>query len=77
MRGLLRALFWRSFSVGVAPLVLGEYVGAIHTQIQHRPFAIELDRMNFEHPPQVPPAQEPLQQKKTGMTEAIPAVEAM
>ena len=67
-----KLLFWRSFSVGVAPLVIGmffvssmllvflgvigEYVGAIHTQIQHRPFAIELERINFEHPPQAPPA---------------------
>ena len=67
-----KLLFWRSFSVGVAPLVIGmffvssmllvflgvigEYVGAIHTQIQHRPFAIELERVNFEHPPQAPPA---------------------
>ena len=68
-----KLLFWRSFSLGVAPLVIGmffvssmllvflgvigEYVGAIHTQIQHRPFAIELERINFEHPPQAPPAQ--------------------
>jgi polyisoprenyl-phosphate glycosyltransferase len=30
--------------------VMGEYVGAIYTQIQHRPYAVELDRINFEKP---------------------------
>ncbi|MHB8303123.1 MAG: glycosyltransferase, partial [Acidobacteriaceae bacterium] len=63
-------LFWRSFSVGIAPVVIGmffvssillasmgimgEYIGAIHTQIQCRPFAVERERVNFEHPPQAP-----------------------
>ncbi len=66
-----KLLFWNRFSLGIAPLVIGlffvssillvfmgiigEYVGAIHTQIQHRPLAIELERINFEHPPQAPP----------------------
>jgi glycosyltransferase involved in cell wall biosynthesis len=60
-----KLLFWDRFSVGIAPVVigiffvasiqllfmgvLGEYVGAIHTQIQHRPYAVELERMNFEY----------------------------
>jgi len=34
--------------------VMGEYIGAIHTQIQHRPFAVERERVNFEFPPQPP-----------------------
>jgi hypothetical protein len=62
-----KVLFWRSFSVGIAPVVIGmffvssillasmgiigEYIGAIHTQIQRRPFAVERERVNFEHPP--------------------------
>ena len=65
-----KILFWRSFSVGVAPLVIGmffvssillvfmgvmgEYVGAILTQIQKRPFAVERERVNFEFPPETP-----------------------
>jgi glycosyltransferase involved in cell wall biosynthesis len=60
-----KLLFWRSFSVGVAPIligffflasihllflgVIGEYIGAIHTMVQKRPFAIELERVNFEY----------------------------
>lgn len=67
---IYKLLFWRSFSVGIAPVVIGmffvssillvfmgvmgEYVGAIHTQIQHRPFAVERERMNFEYPPAMP-----------------------
>jgi glycosyltransferase involved in cell wall biosynthesis len=67
-----KLLFWRSFSVGIAPLVIGmffvssillvfmgvmgEYIGAIHTQIQQRPYAVELERINFEHPPGFPMA---------------------
>jgi glycosyltransferase involved in cell wall biosynthesis len=67
---IYKVLFWNSFSVGIAPVVIGmffvssillvfmgvmgEYVGAIHTQIQHRPYAVERERMNFEYPPQVP-----------------------
>jgi hypothetical protein len=65
-----KILFWRSFSVGIAPVVIGmffvssillvsmgvmgEYIGAIHTQIQRRPFAVERERVNFETPPQLP-----------------------
>jgi glycosyltransferase involved in cell wall biosynthesis len=65
-----KLLFWSHFQVGVAPLVigmffgfsiqlafmglLGEYVGAIHTQLQRRPYAIERERMNFEYEPALP-----------------------
>jgi glycosyltransferase involved in cell wall biosynthesis len=65
-----KLLFWSHFQVGVAPLViglffgfslqllfmglLGEYVGAIHTQLQNRPWAIERERVNFEHEPGPP-----------------------
>ena len=58
-----KIIFWNSFSVGVAPLVLGlfflgsvqllclgiigEYVGSVHTFVQHRPLVIEKERINF------------------------------
>jgi glycosyltransferase involved in cell wall biosynthesis len=66
---LYKLLYWNRFSVGIAPLVigifflgsiqlvfmgiLGEYVGAIHTQVQQRPYAVELERVNFEYAPGV------------------------
>jgi hypothetical protein len=34
--------------------ILGEYVGAIHTQVQKRPYAIERERINFEYEPGLP-----------------------
>jgi hypothetical protein len=67
---IYKLLFWRSFTLGIAPVligiyffnsivlvfmgILGEYVGAIHTQVQKRPYAIELDRVNFEYEPDLP-----------------------
>jgi glycosyltransferase involved in cell wall biosynthesis len=61
---------WRHFSVGIAPLViggfflgsiqllflglLGEYVGAIYTMVQKRPYAVEWERVNFEYGPGEP-----------------------
>ena len=60
---LYKIIFWQSFQVGVAPLVIGlfffasvqliflgvvgEYVGAIHTQVLNRPLVIEKERINF------------------------------
>ena len=65
-----KLLFWKQFEVGIAPLVIGiffvssiqllfmgvmgEYVGAIHTQVQKRPYAVELERINFDQPPGIP-----------------------
>lgn len=62
-----KLLFWDSFSFGLAPLmvglflfasiqlffigILGEYIGFIHTQVQHRPHVIERERINFEEAP--------------------------
>jgi glycosyltransferase involved in cell wall biosynthesis len=59
-----KLLFWNNFSVGVAPIaiavfffvsiqlvclgILGEYIGAIYTQVQNRPLVIEKERVNFE-----------------------------
>lgn len=65
-----KLLFWSSFAVGQAPVIiglsfvaslqlvflgiLGEYIGAIHTQLQRRPYAIERERVNFEFDPAAP-----------------------
>jgi polyisoprenyl-phosphate glycosyltransferase len=62
---LYKLLFWNTFSVGVAPLIIGlfffaslqmtflgiigEYIGAIHTFVQNRPLVFEKERVNFEH----------------------------
>lgn len=58
-----KLVFWSSFTVGVAPLVLGlffmgsvqmialgiigEYVGSIHTMAQNRPLVTEKERINL------------------------------
>lgn len=58
-----KLIFWRSFTVGVAPVVLGlfflgsvqlialgiigEYVGSIHTLVLNRPLVTEKERINF------------------------------
>jgi polyisoprenyl-phosphate glycosyltransferase len=76
---LYKFIFWNNFSVGIAPLViggflfsslqllflgiLGEYVGAIHTMVQRRPFVIEQDRINFEYGPGEPLVMEPREQQ--------------
>jgi hypothetical protein len=56
-------MFWSSFSVGAAPMVIGlfffasvqlfflgvigEYIGAIYTQVLKRPHVYERERVNF------------------------------
>ena len=61
---VIKLTFWNTFSLGLAPLVigvyfigsvqlffigiLGEYIGSIHTQVHHRPLVIEKERINFE-----------------------------
>jgi glycosyltransferase involved in cell wall biosynthesis len=71
---IAKLIYWYTFTVGVAPMiiglfflqsimlvflgVMGEYVGAIYTQLQHRPYAVELERINFDHgfgPPRTDP----------------------
>ena len=72
---IYKLAFWKRFSVGIAPLVigifflgsiqllflgvLGEYVGAIHTQVQNRPLAVEKERVNFEYEPGPPSERAP------------------
>lgn len=61
-----KLVFWNNFSLGTAPLVigvfflgavqlffvgiLGEYIGAIHTQVHKRPLVTERERVNFDDP---------------------------
>jgi len=60
---IYKLLYWDSFSLGVAPVligffllssvqlvfigIVGEYIGSIWTQVRHHPFAIEKERINF------------------------------
>ncbi len=60
---MYKLVFWSSFNLGMAPLVIGlfffsavqlffigiigEYIGSIHTQVMKRPLVIEKERINF------------------------------
>lgn len=60
---IYKLMFWDQFEVGMAPIVLGifflgsiqlfflgivgEYVGAIYTQVKDRPLVVEAERINF------------------------------
>lgn len=60
---IVKLLFWNSFTLGLAPLVVGlflfssvqlffigivgEYIGSIHSQVLKRPLVIERERINF------------------------------
>jgi glycosyltransferase involved in cell wall biosynthesis len=60
---IYKLINWNSFPVGQAPIVIGlflfssvqlffigivgEYIGAIHTQVLHRPLVVEKERINF------------------------------
>jgi hypothetical protein len=60
---LAKLFFWSQFAMGTAPILIGffffmsvqlffigmigEYVGAIHTQVLKRPHVIEKERLNF------------------------------
>lgn len=59
-----KLMFWDQLQLGLAPLligiyffgavqlffigVLGEYIGAIHTQVHKRPLVVERERINFD-----------------------------
>jgi len=65
-----KLLFWSRFTVGIGPVViglfflgsvqllslgiLGEYIGAIFTNVQRRPYVIERERINFDRQPGEP-----------------------
>lgn len=58
-----KLLFWERFQLGMAPLIigfflfssvqlffigiLGEYIGAVYTQVRKRPLVVEKERINF------------------------------
>jgi polyisoprenyl-phosphate glycosyltransferase len=58
-----KLIFWNSFSIGIAPMVvglfffssvqlffigiIGEYLGTIYTQVLKRPLVVEKERINF------------------------------
>lgn len=60
---IYKLVYWYEFQIGTAPMVIGifffssvqlffigiigEYIGAIHTQIRKRPLVIEKERINF------------------------------
>jgi glycosyltransferase involved in cell wall biosynthesis len=60
---IYKLIYWYEFQIGTAPMVIGifffssiqlffigiigEYIGAIHTQIRKRPLVIEKERINF------------------------------
>lgn len=60
---IYKLVYWYEFPVGQAPVIiglflfssvqlffigiLGEYIGAIHTQVLHRPLVVEKERINF------------------------------
>jgi glycosyltransferase involved in cell wall biosynthesis len=70
---IFKLMFWNQFTLGLAPLVvglfffgsvqlffigiLGEYIGAIHTQVLKRPHVVELERLNFDAVPEPVPAE--------------------
>jgi polyisoprenyl-phosphate glycosyltransferase len=61
---IYKLIYWNSFQLGIAPLVIGifffggvqlfflgiigEYIGAIFTQVKKRPLVIEKERINFD-----------------------------
>lgn len=63
---IYKLLFWDRFEAGLAPVtigiflfssiqlffigILGEYIGAIYTQVRERPLVIEKERVNFGNP---------------------------
>ena len=67
---IAKLVMWNTFSIGIAPLVIGvfflqsmmlvffgiigEYIGAIYTKVQQRPYAIEQERIGFEYAPYPP-----------------------
>ncbi|MGA3018729.1 MAG: glycosyltransferase family 2 protein [Bryobacteraceae bacterium] len=64
---IYKLAYWGRFSTGMAPVIIGlflfgsiqlffmgligEYIGAIHTQVQKRPLVVEKERINFEFGP--------------------------
>jgi polyisoprenyl-phosphate glycosyltransferase len=61
---IYKLIFWQKFQIGIAPMVIGvffvgavqlffigiigEYIGAIYTQVKNRPLVFEKERINFD-----------------------------
>jgi glycosyltransferase involved in cell wall biosynthesis len=61
---IYKLIYWQTFTLGLAPLVIGlfffsavqlifigiigEYVGAVYTQVKNKPLVIEEERINFD-----------------------------
>lgn len=61
---IAKIIYWKQFTLGIAPLLvgtflffgiqlfflgmMGEYIGAIHTQVRNMPLVVELERVNFD-----------------------------
>ena len=61
---IYKLMFWNTFNLGLAPLIIGlfffsavqlifigiigEYIGAIYTQVKNKPLAIEDEKLNFD-----------------------------
>ena len=61
---IYKLMFWNTFNLGLAPLIIGlfffsavqlifigiigEYIGAIYTQVKNKPLAIEEEKLNFD-----------------------------
>lgn len=61
---IMKLLYWDSFPMGMAPIVigifllfsllfifigfLGEYIGSIHSYVKNRPIVVEKERINFD-----------------------------
>ena len=61
---VMKLVFWQTFDFGLTPVligiyffgavqllfigIVGEYIGAIHTQVYHRPLVVEKERINFD-----------------------------
>ncbi|MEA4863273.1 MAG: glycosyltransferase family 2 protein [Victivallaceae bacterium] len=67
---ILKLCMWNTFQFGLAPMmigmfflaavqlifigVIGEYLGAVWTQVKNRPLVVEEERLNFDEPPPGP-----------------------
>ena len=68
---IAKLIYWDVFEAGTAPMVIGifffasvqlifigiigEYIGAIHTQVKQRPLVVERERINFPNNSEDPP----------------------
>lgn len=72
---VLKLLFWNSFQLGMAPIliglfffgavqmlsvgIIGEYIGSIHTKVRKLPLVVEAERINFAAADTASPSQPP------------------